>query len=454
MTSKPDVKFNIKLPILLIAGSVFAILLYVPIFADPMAQRAFALLIFAALLWISEAIPLSLTGLLIPVLAILMHLAEPVAAFSQFANPILFLFMGGFVIASALSIYSLDQWIAQKLISMAQGNFYWSAIALMLATAFAACWLTNTAAAAMMIPLAIGMLVLIKKDNVSAEAKFLMIGIAYSANIGGIVTMVSSPPNAIGAVILKMSFATWLKYSIPIFLIIFPIMIVFITFFFKPDRKMKINTLLLKKDAPPLNRKVIAIFLLTVFLWILDSTLSPILKLESSFSSLVAIMAIFLLFATRVMTWEEILESVRWDILLLFGGGLTLGMLIETSGLGAIIIGQMASFATRVPLYLFLWLIVFFSIVMTEFMSNTASAALILPLLYTMAVSLQINPLILVLPATIAASFGFMMPIGTPPNAMVFATGFIPRTDMLRAGLLVNVMCSLILTSFFYFIFI
>ncbi len=453
MTKGFESKSNIKWPHLLFIASVFTLLLYLPIFENNLAQRAFAVLVLAALLWITEAIPVALTGLLIPFLAILLHLATPTAAFSQFANPILFLFMGGFVLAGALSLHSLDKLIAHKLIRLAKGNFYWSAIALMLATALAACWVTNTAAAAMMIPLGIGMLVLIKRNTVSAEAKFLMIGIAYSANIGGILTMVSSPPNAIGAAILDLSFGPWLLYSGPLFLLMFPIMIAFITFYFKPDRKMTIDTVLVTNDKIPLNKTLIVIFLFTVILWVLDSVLSPLFNIENSFSSLVAILAIFLLFATKIMDWSQILESINWNILLLFGGGLTLGMLIETSGLGGLLVGKVAHLATEVPLFVFLWLIVFFSIVMTEFMSNTASAALILPLLYTMAAQLQVNPMILVLPATIAASFGFMMPVGTPPNAMAFGTGLIPRKDMLMAGLLVNFISSIVVTSFFYLIF-
>ena len=138
---------------------------------------------------------------------------------------------------------------------------------------------------------------------------------------------------------------------------------------------------------------------------------------------------------------------------MLFGGGLTLGFFVESTGLGSILVSGVMILSKQVPLIVFIWLIILGSIVLTEFMSNTASAALILPLLYTLAIESQINPMILVLPATIAASFGFMMPVGTPPNAMVYSTGFVPQRDMMKAGLGLNLIFSVVLTLFFYIMF-
>jgi sodium-dependent dicarboxylate transporter 2/3/5 len=444
---------KIKFPALIIALALFCTLLYIPVFSNDQAQRALALTVMVAVLWITEAIPLALTSLIIPVFAIFLKLASPPTAFREFSNPILFLFMGGFVLAGALSRHSLDKMLAHKLIQLAKGNFYRSAILLMFATSIIACWVGNTSSVAMMIPLAIGMLVLIDKHKVSPEARFLMIGIAYSANAGGILTMISTPPNAIGAAILNLSFIEWMKYSVPMFLITFPMMIMVLTLYFKPDKKMSIGDIKIETDPATPVKTLAAIFLFTVILWLAEGIISPIMNIDSSFNSLVAILAIFLLFVTRILTWEEIINSIRWEILLLFGGGLTLGMLIDESGLGNLLIGQVAQLITTVPMIIFLWIIVLFSIVLTEFMSNTASAAMILPLLFILANQLKINPVIIVLPATIAASYGFMLPVGTPPNAMVFSTGFVPQKDMLKAGFMLNVLFSIALTTFFYLIF-
>lgn len=307
-------KKKINLTGLFIAIAVFSVLLYLPIFESQKAQKAFALLIMVAILWITESIPLPLTSLLIPVAAVFLQLLSAKDAFVEFADPILFLFMGGFVLAGALSHHSLDKRLAQKLIKFADGNFYRSAIFLMLSTALIASFVSNTSATAMMIPLGVGMLVLVNKNKVSSESKFLMLGIAYSANIGGIITIISSPPNAIGAAILNISFLNWIKFSIPIFLIIFPVMIAVLTLYFKPDRKMSIGEMIFEKNTRAPLKTLLAIFLITVVLWMMDGILSPLLHIENSFNSLVAIFAIFLIYITKVLTWKGILKSINWEI--------------------------------------------------------------------------------------------------------------------------------------------
>jgi sodium-dependent dicarboxylate transporter 2/3/5 len=163
-------------------------------------------------------------------------------------------------------------------------------------------------------------------------------------------------------------------------------------------------------------------------------------------------MAVFMIFLTKVMTWDEIIKSIEWEIILLFGGGLTLGLLVANSGLGALLIFKLSPLIQSMPLIVFVWLIVAVSIVLTEFMSNTASAALLLPLLFTAAEGLHINPMVLVFPATIAASYGFMLPVGTPPNAMVFSSGLVPQKDMIKTGFVLNLLFSLLLTAFFYLV--
>lgn len=444
---------TIKILPLCIAVVLFCVLLNYPIFQNQQAQKALALLVMVAVLWMTEAIPLSLTGLMIPVAAVFLNLAPAEDAFKEFAHPIIFLFLGVFVIAGTLIRYGLDKIIACKLITLAKGNFYKASIFLMLVTSLSACWVSNTAASAMMIPLGIGLLGLLKAKVITAESKFLILGIAYSANIGGVITMIASPPNAIGAAVLGLSFSEWIKYSIPIFLITFPLMVIILTLYFKPDRKIRIGQMKILSEQNIPYKTIVSIFVFTVTLWMMDSVITPLLNISDSFSSLVAILAVFLIYATGVLSWKEIMNSIRWDVLLLFGGGLTLGMLIERSGLGVLLVNEIVELMTIVPLFIFLWIIVILSIVLTEFMSNTASAALILPLLFTLATQLGINPMVLVFPATIAASYGFMLPAGTPPNALAYSSGLVPQKDMMKVGFVLNLLFSVILTVFFYFIF-
>ncbi len=447
-------KKSINIPVVSVSLLVFAILLFYPIFSNQPAQYAFALFVLVAILWMTEAIPLALTGIMIPVVATLLKLVQPKEAFSQFGHPIIFLFLGGFVLAGALTAHSIDKLLARKLIKLAKGNFYRSSILMMLSTSLLAFWISNTSSAVMMLPLALGMLALVKKNAITPEAKFLMLGIAYSANIGGIATMVSSPPNAIGAALLGITFFEWLKYGIPMFLITFPLMVGLLTIYFKPDKKLTVEQVVTTdNNIHRPNKTLGVIFLLTVIQWLMEGVLGPWLGIEEGYSSLVAIIAIFLIVITKVLDWEEVIKCVRWNILLLFGGGLTLAMVLEKSGLGVLLAGQISLIATAMPLIVFIWIIVITSILFTEFMSNTASAALLLPIVYTLAVQLKINPMLLVLPATIAASYGFMLPVGTPPNALVFSTGFIPQKEMIRVGAIINILFSIILTSFLYMIF-
>lgn len=443
-------KKTINIPVLLVSILVFTFLLFYPILKNQDAQHAFALFVLVAILWMTEALPLALTGMMIPVAGTLLKLLHPTEAFSQFGHPIIFLFLGGFVLAATLTTHSIDKVLAQKLIKIAKGNFYRSSILMMLATSLLAFWISNTSSTVMMLPLALGMLALVKKDSVNSEAKFLMLGIAYSANIGGIATMVSSPPNAIGAALLGITFFDWLKYGIPMFLITFPIMIGLLTWYFKPDKKLIVADVPIADNVNRPNRTLGMIFLFTITLWLMEGVLGPLLGITEGFNSIVAVIAVFLIVVTKVLHWEQVMKSIQWNVLLLFGGGLTLAMILESSGLGALLAGQISMFATAMPLITFLWLIVITSILFTEFMSNTASAALFLPIVYTLAIELKINPALLVLPATLAASYGFMLPVGTPPNALVFSTGFIPQKDMLRVGAIINILFSLILTLFFY----
>ncbi len=441
-----------KLPFVALAAGAALALLAFPVL-EPGPNRALAVLVFAAILWVTEAIPLALTALLIPVMASILGLLTVKVAFAEFANPVIFLFMGGFVLAGALQAQALDQFMARRFMHMAGGNFFRAAVMLMLATAILAGWIGNTSVTAMMMPLGIGLLALAQRDFSCGESRFLMLGIAYSANIGGVMTVIGTPPNAIGAAILNLSFSQWIRYGLPIFLITFPLMVLAMALYFRPNQNLAVGAAPAPEKLKPGTTKLLTIFALTVFLWMAEGVLAPPLGLQNGFSALVAVGCVAMLYLSGLMRWPAILESVRWDILLLFGGGLTLGVIVEQSGLGAILIVKVMALQAGSPQVLSLWLIVLFTIILTEVMSNTASAALLIPMLYALATHTNTPPEVLVLPATIAASYGFMLPVGTPPNAMVFGTGYIPQRDMIKIGLVLNVLFSIVLTLLFVYVY-
>ena len=445
-------KINFKLKITVLVLLWLIVAPFIDILPDKSVQYGLIILVFAAIMWITEAIPLPVTALLIPLLAIVFGILPPAEAFLNFANPIIFLFLGGFVLAAALSKYKIDQLISSKMLSLSNGNFVRSSVLLMAASAFLSMWVSNTSTAIMMLPVAIGLLNIINKPGSSAESKFLLLGIAYAANIGGVTTLIGSPPNAIGASVLNISFVGWLKYGIPVFLFTFPLMVIVLYLYFKPDIRLKLPVINLKTGINKNKFNIlILIFSITILLWLLDEPISDFLNIENSFSSLVAVFAVFLIVITGLLSWNEIQTKVDWGVLILFGGGLTLGAVLSASGFGVYIADKIVATFDNIPHLLFLWIIVITGIVFTEFMSNTASAALFVPVLYTIATQMEINPVIFVIPATLAATYGFMLPVGTPPNAIVYGTGRVPQRSMIKVGLILNILFSVVITVVIYF---
>lgn len=444
-----NVKKEIKFPPLIIAFAVFGLLVLFPLYEARNTSYALALLALVAILWSTEAIPLAVTALFIPLLASVLGLATPAFAFESFSNPVIFLFMGGFVLGGMMIYHGVDLFIANKIISAARGNFYRSSLLVMTATSFMSWWVSNTSAAVMMLPMATGLLTYAKKPQGGKESHFLLLGVAYAASVGGIVSIISSPPNAIGAAILKISFTEWLRYSFLLYVISMIMLFLMLTLYFRPG-----NAFVDHPGGQPLKpppKKLIFVLLVIVTGWVLEDSIAKWTGITSGMGALVAVAGMLLIFLTRLLSWEQMIESVQWRILLLFGGGLTLGKILETSGLGLRLAEAISKFAAELPIILFIWLLVLFSIMLTEFMSNTASAALLLPVLYNLAIQMKMDPAVLVFPATITASYGFMLPAGTPPNAVAYGTGQIQQKVMLKAGLLLNIVFSVILTVYFYF---
>ena len=432
---------------------LFIFVLLFEVFEDPAVNTGFAILLIAAVLWISEAVPLPVTALLIPLLASITGVLSVTESFINFANPIIFLFLGGFVLATALSKYQLDRWVAYKMMLLSTGSFIGTSIAMMSATAFISMWVSNTSTVAMMLPLGMGLIALAKKDKFSPESTFLLLGIAYAANIGGVTTLIGSPPNAIGAGIMNISFAEWLKFGIPVFVITFPLMILVLYLYFKPDRNLHIP-LDLEFHLPQTKKlwMLMVVFGLTVILWLFEQPIGTFFDIPSHFNAVVAVFAVVLIGSLRILDWNEIEKGVQWGVLILFGGGITLGAVLEKSGFGAFLSSHLIILTENLPMILFILIIVTAAIFFTELMSNTASAALFIPLLYALAEALDQNPLLFVIPATIAASYSFMLPVGTPPNAIVFGSGLIKQKSMISVGFILNILFAFILTIIIYFL--
>lgn len=435
---------------------IFFILLFTLPF-DPKANKGLALLVFIAILWLTEALHVTITALLVPLLAIVLGLVATKTALVAFADPTIFLFFGGFALATALHIQQLDRMIANKIMALAKGRLFLASIYLFSITAFLSMWMSNTATAAMMLPLAMGVLSQMDREKNHNTYVFILLGIAYSANIGGMGTLVGSPPNAIVASQLKLTFSDWLKYGFPIMLILMPIMIGTLYMIFRPKLNVKFEQQFEKIEINKPRLVTLAIFLVIALCWIFSSKINPmiagVLGLQgkiASFDSVVALFAAVVICSTGVATWKQIQDNTDWGVLMLFGGGLTLSAVLRDSGASKILADGIVFLIEGGHFFLIGLLVAAFIIFLTEFTSNTASAALLVPIFISIAQSLGMPELGLALIIGLGASCAFMLPVATPPNAIVFGTGEIKQSEMVRAGVVLNIISIFVIATIGY----
>ncbi|MBU3070104.1 DASS family sodium-coupled anion symporter [Aestuariicella sp. G3-2] len=410
------------------------------------------LLVFIAILWLTEAIHVTFTALLVPLLAIWMGLLNTQSALSNFANPIIFLFFGGFALAAALHQQGLDRMIANRILSLAKGRFFVAALLLFLVSALLSMWISNTATTAMMLPLALGLLGNLDPKEHRKTYVFMLLGIAYSASIGGIATLVGSPPNAIAASEAGLSFNEWMAIGLPISLLMLPLATLTLYFIFRPNLSLNISI-----DHAPTEwtqGKIITliIFLCTIAMWVFSKPLSALLGGIDKFDSWVAIMAIVMIGLTQSASWKQIEKQTDWGVLLLFGGGLTLSSVLKITGTSVFLADSMTQILDAAPIFISLLGISLFVIFLTELASNTASAALLVPVFAAVAEPLGLSPVITSAVIAVAASCAFMLPVATPPNAIVFGSGYVLQKDMMRAGLVLNILCALAVVFYFYWL--
>ena len=420
-------------------------------------RTGLAILALAAILWLTEAIPLAITALLVPVVAVLTGVfsGDPTAtvtqAFRRFADPLIFLFLGGFGIAAALTRQGLSSWLANGILSFAKGRFYLTCIGLFFAAAFTSMWISNTATTALLFPVALGLLSDLRTRAgvhvATKAAPFVLLGLAYSANIGGIGTKIGTGPNGIAADALGIEFNEWLKFGIPCVAILFPCLIMILFLVLRPG---KIPDLGRNTEPFILTRTrilTLTIFLLTVVGWVCSKNLSEVFNVTKGFDSIIAISSVILLASFGLVRWKDVDRTTDWGVLILFGGGLTLGTILKETGASSFLAGHLNHLTAGWPFILVVGAVVAFVIFLTELTSNTATTTLFVPVFYQVAVEIGVPPSQLVLPLTIAASCAFMLPIATPPNAIVYGSGQVLQRTMMRTGLVLNLSFAVILTA-------
>ena len=424
---------------------------------EPKANAGLALLAFVAVLWLTEALHVTVTALLVPLLAIALDLVSTKQALVAFADPTIFLFFGGFSLATALHIQKLDKMIANKIMALARGNLFIAIIYLFLITAFLSMWMSNTATAAMMLPLAMGILSQLDREKEHNTYVFVLLGIAYSASIGGMGTLVGSPPNAIVASNLHLTFADWLWYGLPIMIILLPLMIGTLYIIFKPKLNINFEQSFENIEMNSVRVLTLVIFVVIALTWVFSGQINPLIsgllglqKNIASFDSVVALLAAIVICSTGIASWKQIQESTDWGVLMLFGGGLTLSAVLKDSGASKILADSIVFMIEGQHFYLIGLLVAAFIIFLTEFTSNTASAALLVPIFISIAQSLGMPEIGLALIIGIGASCAFMLPVATPPNAIVFGSGQVKQSEMVKAGFVLNLVCIVVIATVGY----
>ncbi|MDP2093870.1 MAG: DASS family sodium-coupled anion symporter [Hydrogenophaga sp.] len=399
-------------------------------------------------LWMTQALHLSVTALLVPLLAVAAGLMGMREALASFAHPIIFLFLGGFALAAALQRQGLDRALAHAVLRLAAGHRARAVALLFGLTALLSMWISNTATAAMVLPMALGLL----RDGEEHEADtpggigprermFVLLGVAYSASIGGIGTLVGSPPNAIAAAQAGIGFAEWMRLGIPMVALLMPLMVGVLYLVLRPSLGGRMVLVPETFEWTTARRTTLVIFALTAAGWIGSAPLGQALGITADLDSWIAIAALVALVASRTLDWDTLERQTHWGVLLLFGGGLALSQVMQVSGASAFMAGALVSVVQGASALWLLLGVIAFVVFLTELVSNTASAALLIPIFLGVGPALGLSGPLLAAAIAVGASCAFMLPVATPPNAIVFATNLVPQATMMRCGLVLNVVC-------------
>jgi sodium-dependent dicarboxylate transporter 2/3/5 len=428
---------------LALAGGMY---LWMPF--EPAVNKGLCLLVFIGVLWLTEAFHLAVTALLVPLGGLLLGFPglTTAGALAPFADPIVFLFLGGFALATALRVQQLDRKMAVALLVLSRGHLGRAVFLLFAVTAILSMGISNTATAAMMLPLALGILSPLHLRSDRRTFHFVLLGVAYAASIGGIGSLVGSPPNAIAARAAGIDFSEWLWIGIPLVLVLMPLMVLTLWLVLRPQLNRNIETVM--DDVPWTGVRVLTmlVFAMTALGWIFGAAPLKAMGIQSP-DTFFAVAAVVAVVALGLVTWQDVVEHTDWGVLLLFGGGLALGEILGVSGASVVLGQQVAGALQGAAPWAMLLAVAAFMVLLSEFASNTAAAALLVPVFAAVAVQMGLSPEILVIVVALAASCGFALPVATPPNALVFGTAHVPQRIMLRTGLALDVVCVLVLTA-------
>jgi sodium-dependent dicarboxylate transporter 2/3/5 len=452
---------------------ILIILMPLPGGMDPAARKVAAAAALMAVWWITEAAPLAATALLPAALFPAMGVMKASAATAPYANHLIFLFLGGFFIAVTMERWNLHRRIALFTIRLVGTGTDRIILGFMIATAFLSMWISNTATAMMMVPIGMAVISQVASHGGGGEgdgrfAAALMLAIAYSASIGGVATLIGTPPNVIFAGFIEsaygttVSFLSWMAVGLPLAALMLVLTWLYITrFAFRLGCGELPGGMECIEDeskglgpVSPAEKKILAVFLVVAAAWILRGFFKVGMVADSTIAMAGAI-ALFIIPAGGgtgefLLDWKTA-EKVPWDVIILFGGGLSLASGFTATGLDKWI-GESITFLHGADYMLLIAAVTLLTIFLTEITSNTATSAMLIPVVSGVAISMSIHPYGPIVAACIAASYAFMLPVATPPNAVVFGSRQVGITQMVRAGLVLNIIGFILITLLVAFV--
>ena len=463
---------------LLVAPLLFFIVINLPNYlVSQTADAVIAVALWMVIWWITEAVHIAVTALLPIILFPLLGVMSASDVGANYGSPIIFLFFGGFVLALALEKVNLHKRIALTIIKFTGTTPNKVVLGFMIATAFLSMWISNTASTVVMLPIAISVISLLIHDTDGFSkgdknfALSVMLGIAFSANAGGIATVIGTPPNSVLIGLLEneyqieISFIKWMTMGLPFAILMVTLCYVVLVKWMFPckDIKFEASSHVISDELKKLGklsiqeRRVLTIFGVTISLWIcrtLINQLVPALKLTDTIISLIGALSLFAIpmnfkKGTFILSWNDT-SKLAWGILLLFGGGLALAKGMASSGLVGIIT-QAIENGGYTPLII-ITLLIILMLFMTELMSNVALVAVLAPVVAGIALGLNIPIINVLIPVTMASSCAFMLPMATPPNAIVFASGHVKVKQMVKAGIVLNLLAVVLLVLYYVFV--
>ena len=427
---------------ILISIVIASIVYFIPFGIEGQAHTMLFVMTLVAALWITEAAPLHATAFVAAFLLIILVNLKPSLVFAQFFDPVIVLLLGGFAIAVAMSKHSLDKYFAYKIIGHIGKTSKLIVLGLLATTTFLSMWISNSAAAAIIMPMALVILAKNKvKKGISNFGKACVLAVGYGATIGGIGTLVGSPPNLIAAKFLQDSgntfgFYHWFIRGFPYMLILMIFTWLALIFLYKPEKDIS-KVISHKANLNSNQKKVLIIFIITVILWITES-------IHNIHSSVVAIIPIILLYFTGLLNSKDF-SKIDWQTLILIGGGLALGISIHETNLDSIFASLLKNLTSGGNIFYLLLILAIFGVLLTSFISNTTAAAVYLPIVVALTSTFNSGAVNTVVVAAIGVSLDFIFPFGTPPTAIAFSTRYVSMKDIAKAGIIISLMGALLL---------